>query len=184
MEGPAARITRAARYCPLQRHAAARNLCPRTLPASVAPAAVASGAGRGRPGRTQPPCGHDRTRCREIPPGPGTRPGCGRAGLGLPGTPISTACCCCHRAEPERRTESRADESAQRTRRFDRRRQPAPPPGSTWPLSRASLAANQPGAPAPSMRLPCECRLPAGLTGCDGIGMGLRARSACHAMKV
>jgi hypothetical protein len=32
---------------------------------------VASRVGRGRPGRTQPPCGRDRTRCRESPGGSG-----------------------------------------------------------------------------------------------------------------
>jgi Domain of unknown function (DUF4062) len=41
--------------------------------------------------------------------------------------------------------EARPDGSAQRISRFEHRPQPAPPPGSTWPRSRASLAGNRAG---------------------------------------
>lgn len=78
-----------------------------------------------------------------ITSGPSIRPGCGRACPGLPGTPISAACRRCH-CGAERRSEAPADGSAQRTCRFERRRQLAPPLGSTWPPSRASLAGNRP----------------------------------------
>ena len=128
----------AARYCFLRRYAAARNLCPRTLPASVVPAARCQRhPAVGRPGRTQPPCGRDRTRLRESTPVRVSGPAVARVCPGLPGTPLSAACCRCRRAEPERRSEAPADGSAQRICRFERRRQSAPPPGSTWPLSRA-----------------------------------------------
>ena len=85
---------RAVPCCLAQQHAAARNLCPRTLLASVAPAT--RGQRRpavGRPGRTQPPCGRDRTRRRRIPVGPGHPAGCGRPRPGLLGTPTSGARC-------------------------------------------------------------------------------------------
>jgi hypothetical protein len=73
----------------------------------------------------------------------------------------------------ERRTKARADGSAQRTRRFKRRRQPAPPPGSTWPLSRASPAGNRPAwSVSVTAYPPYEYRLPAGLTVCDDIDIG------------
>ncbi len=174
------------RYHFPRRHAAARHLCPRTLPASgVPPARCQRRPTVGRPGRTQPPCGRDRTRLGITGPGPDIRPGCGRACPGLAGSPLSAACCRCCRAEPERGAERPADGSAQRICRFERQRQSAPLPGSTWPLSRASLAAvGQPGASAPPAYPPRECRLPAGLTVCDGMAWGLRRVPRASAVKV
>jgi len=50
------------RCCLLQQHAAARDLCSRTLLTSVTPATRGQRCPAvGRPGRTQPPCGRDRT---------------------------------------------------------------------------------------------------------------------------
>jgi len=62
----------------------------------------------------------------------------------LPGTSMSGARCCGPRGAPWPCPEARTGGSAQRTCRFERRRQPAPLPGSTLPLSRASLAGNRP----------------------------------------
>lgn len=97
----------------------------------------------GRPGRTQPPCGRDRSRCRQS-----RRP---RAPARLwPPSPQLVehvnirACCRSPRRVPKPYTRARTDRSAQRTCRFERRPRPAPPPRSTLPLSRASLAGNQP----------------------------------------
>lgn len=83
MEGPAARITQAARYCLLQRHAAARNLDPRTFPSASPRQPVASGLAVGVPGAHSPRAG---TAIPDAgkPAGSGTRPGCGRACPGLP----------------------------------------------------------------------------------------------------
>jgi hypothetical protein len=75
--------------------------------------------------------------------------------------------------------------SAQRTCRFERRRSrhahpeaPCRCPAHPWQATGPS------GMSAPPTYPPGECRLPAGLTECDGIGMGLRARSACPTVKV
>ena len=121
-KGAQPELPRAARYRFLRRHAAARNLCPRTLSASVVPAARCQRRPAvGRPRRTQPPCGPEPYPASGITPGPGIRPGCGRACPGLPSTPLSAACCRCRRAEPERRSEAPADGSAQRICRFELR---------------------------------------------------------------
>ena len=93
--GPQPELSGAARCCLLQQHAAARNLCPRTLLASVTPAARCLRCPAvGRPGRTQPPCGRDRTRRRESRRVRASGP----AGPPLPqlagGTPTSGARCC------------------------------------------------------------------------------------------
>ena len=88
-------------------------------------------------------------------------------------------------AEPERRTEARTDGKCPADLPLRAPLQPARPPGSALPLSRASVTGNRPvWASAPPTYPPCECRLPAGLTECDGIGMRLRARSACPTVKV
>lgn len=162
----------ASRYCLLQLHAAAgssvRERSPRARPGMRGQRCPAVGC----PGRTQPPCGRDRTRRRESrrvrAPGPA---------VAVPAPAFRARQHPAHaaavRAEPLRLAGSRTDGSAQRIRRFERRRQPAPPPRSTWPLSRASLAGNRPvwGVSATDAS-PRECRLLACLTQRDGIGIG------------
>jgi hypothetical protein len=62
------------------------------------------------------------------------------------------------------RRQSAVPASEERSLRPDRTRPRCP--AHPW------QATGQPGASAPPTSLPCECRLPAGLTVCDGIGMG------------
>jgi hypothetical protein len=83
--GPQPELPGPSRRCLLRQHAAARNPRPRTLLAWVAPAARGQRCpAMGRPGRTQPPCGRDRSRCRQSPSSPGVRPGYGRPRPSLP----------------------------------------------------------------------------------------------------
>jgi hypothetical protein len=63
--------------------------------------------------------------------------------------------------------------SAQRISASNVRRQSATPPGRASPPSRASLAGSRRArVPAPVTYPPCECRLPAGCTERNGIGIG------------
>jgi hypothetical protein len=151
------------RCCLLQQHAVARNLCPRTLLTSVTPVVRCQRCPAvGRPRRTQPPCGRDRSRCRHpVVPGHPARL--------WPSSPQPAG------HVNIRRTPPPSPRISQRTCRFERRRQPAPPPGSTLPLSRASPGLS--GASAPATYPPYGCRLPAGLTECDGIGIGDSGRA-------
>jgi hypothetical protein len=134
--------SRAARV--LQQHAVARKLHPRTLlvmrhPGNPLPMAP----GRGPSRCTQPPCGRDRSRRRQS-----RRPRASGPAVAV----LASACrarqypahAAAVPAESLRFAWKRIDGSAQRISRFERRRQSAPPPGSTLPLSRASLVGNRP----------------------------------------
>jgi len=102
----------------------------------------------GRPGRTQPPCGRDRTPVTESPV-PGIRPGCGRPRPSLPGTPTRGGRCRRPRRAPPR-PGARTGGSAQRINASNaggsRDRQPHPHcrcPAHPW------RAADALGVPAP-----------------------------------
>ena len=72
----------------------------------------------------------------------------------------------------------------QRTCRFERRPQSAPPSGSTLPLSRASLAGNQSVWDVSTSEYPSECRLRVGFTERDSIGIGDSGRASAPGWKV
>ncbi len=149
------------------------NLYPRTLLASITPAARCQRyPAAGRPGRTQPPRGHDRARRRESR----------RVRASGPAAAVLAPACRARQhpahaaaapADPRSLARKRVQTAAQRISRFERRggrhRHPEAHcrcPAHPW------QATGRSGAPAPAPYPPWECRLPAGLTERDGIGIG------------
>jgi hypothetical protein len=104
----------------------------------------------GRSGRTQPPCGRDRSRCRESVGSGASGPAVAALAPACRARQYAAACCRRLRRAPQPRTEARTDGSDQRTHRFERRQPPAPPPGNTSPPPRASPAGNRSAGPAAS----------------------------------
>jgi hypothetical protein len=174
-QGVQPELPAAARYCPLQRHAAARNLCPRTAPRQRRPGSPLPAA----PGRGPSPAHTAPVRARPYPvlgnprrvraPGPAVAalaPACRarqyppRAAAVTARSP-SVALKLVQTGAPSGFAASTAGGSRHRHPEAHGRC-----PAHPW------QATGQPGASAPPTYPPCECRLPAGLTVCDGIGIG------------
>ena len=146
-QGSQPELSGTAACCPLQQHAAARELCPRTLSASVIPATRCQRRpALGCPGRTPPPCGHDRARRREsrrprasgpavaaLAPACRTRqhPAHAAAVHAVPPEPLSLAPKRVRTVVPSGLTSRTPSAAGTAT-------------GRTLPLSRASLAGNRP----------------------------------------
>ena len=169
---------RPSQCCLLQQHTAARNLCQRTLLASVAPATRSGGARPWAvPGAHSPRAGATgyqrrgppsaRYPARLWPPSPQLA---GQADIRR-NVAVSAE-------PPPSRREARTDGSGQRTCRLERRQPPAPPLGPPRSSPRASLAGNRRAWPATSAAYHhASAGLPAGLALCDGIGIGDSGRA-------
>jgi len=156
-----------------------RNLCPRTLLARVTPQPVATGARpwavlcaySPRAGATVPGPGQSRRPWASGPAAAVLAPACrarqypAHAGA-VPTEPPSLARKRVQTELPSGLAASSADSS--------RHRHPETP---CRLLANPRQVIGLPGASAPAAHPPYECRLPAGLTECDGIGIGDSGRA-------
>jgi hypothetical protein len=152
-----------AAFCNSTPLATARNPCPRTLLASVTPATrCVRCPAVGHPGRTQPPCGRDRSRVGNPV---------------VPGHPSPAAAvlapACRARQYPAHTATVPAEPPADL---------PLRAPTAVGTATREHLATvpripGLSGASAPATHPPYECRLPAGFTKRDGIGIGDSGRT-------
>lgn len=147
--------------------------CPRTLLARFTPATrCPRRPAVGRPGRIQPPCGRGRARCRQSPSSPASGPA------------VPVLAPVCRARQHPAHAAAVAAESLSLARKCVQTEVPSGLAASSFggsrhrhPEAHCRCSAHpwqetgRSGASAAPTHQPCECRLPAGLTERDGIGI-------------